>query len=349
MPQSKQWIKLYVELNHDPKIARLTWAQRGIWSALLALAGEFNDRDEDELETGRLDTLPNVAWHIRCDEGELREAVGAMIGLGMVEALSEGPDEVLFLVNYGRRQATPDSAKPSAVTERVKRHRNARRARRNDSVTTLQADVTTREEEGDKDTDLEVDEEQTAQSGAPAPPLSSSLSSSGDLSLEDLVVEVFGGIRQTDRGRIKAFVEAYGEDEVRFALDEADAQSKPTWPYIRGILENRRIERQDLDDLRQEDPDPLPGVPARASPACEFDWAAVRERVSSGELFLDGSYPVTRDDKTLVVAVSNAYAKDWLENRLYADLQRAASDVAGQKLALRFIIGQNGNGHMARV
>ena len=71
----KTWIKLYTEINRDPDIGTLTWAQRGIWSALLALAGEIDDRDENEQETGRLDTSTRVAWSIRCDLAELDEAI----------------------------------------------------------------------------------------------------------------------------------------------------------------------------------------------------------------------------------------------------------------------------------
>jgi len=203
------------------------------------------------------------------------------------------------------------------------------------------------DEDTDEDVDVDADTDEmhahdSAQSGADAPSLASSLSSSDDLSLEDMVVDLFGQIRQTDHGRIREFVRVYGEDEVRFALLEAQAQGIPKWPYIRGILENRRIERQDLADLRQIDPEEEspPAHAARASPTCDFDWPAVVEQVPRSA-FLDGSYPVTCEESTLVVAVRNVYAKDWLENRLYGDLQRATSNVAGRKLALKFVIGRN--------
>jgi hypothetical protein len=115
----KTWVKLYTEVNHDPAIGTLTWAQRGIWAALLALAGEIDDRDEAQAETGALDTLPNIAWRLRCDEGELGEAVEAFVERNMVDER----DGILYITHYGSRQRRPPSAKPDAVKDRVQRHR----------------------------------------------------------------------------------------------------------------------------------------------------------------------------------------------------------------------------------
>lgn len=115
----KTWVKLYTEVNHDPAIGTLTWAQRGIWTALLALAGEIDDRDEYQAETGALDTLPNIAWRLRCDVGELRDAITAFAERNMVDER----DGVFYITHYGKRQRRPPSAKPEAVKERVQRHR----------------------------------------------------------------------------------------------------------------------------------------------------------------------------------------------------------------------------------
>ena len=56
----KSWVKLYTEINRDPKMAQFTWAQRGIWAALLALAGELDVRNGDGSESGELDTVENT-------------------------------------------------------------------------------------------------------------------------------------------------------------------------------------------------------------------------------------------------------------------------------------------------
>ena len=149
----KTWVKVYTEINRDPDIGTLTWAQRGIWTALLALAGEIDDRDEDERETGVLDTVQRVAWSIRCDTDELREAVSEFEERGMIAGDFDG---VLYLPNYPKRQGRPPSSRPTAVAERVQRHRDKSKAECNDVTGSVQRGVTP----SDTDTDTEADKKQ---------------------------------------------------------------------------------------------------------------------------------------------------------------------------------------------
>ena len=53
---------------------------------------------------------------------------------------------------------------------------------------------------------------------------------------------------------------------------------------------------------------------------------------------------VSYEDGALVVGVHTAYAKDWLENRLYASIQHTVSDIAQRTITLRFIVQRNNNG-----
>jgi len=164
----KTWVKLYTEINRDPDMGTLSWAHRGIWQALLALCGEIDDRDEEEKETGRLDTLPRVAWSIRCDERELSGAIEAFEERGMVTTSEDG---CLWLVNYPKRQARSPSSRPSAIAERVKRHRDKTKADGNEDVTTLHRAVTPSDSDPDPDTDTEGDtDKDIAASAAPPPP-----------------------------------------------------------------------------------------------------------------------------------------------------------------------------------
>ena len=158
----KSWVKLYTEILDDPDQGTLSWAQRGMWSALLALAGKLDHREgERDTETGRLDTVDRIAWHLRCDPCELEEAVAAFTERGMVEER----DGVLYLPNYAKRQARPVSARRNAVAQRVRAHRERQAEERNEDVTTLQDDVTSvqrgvtpsdSETDSDTDTDSEV-------------------------------------------------------------------------------------------------------------------------------------------------------------------------------------------------
>lgn len=164
----KSWVKLYTESNRDPKIGTLTWAERGIWAAVLCLAGEIDDRDAEGAETGALDTLDNVAWHLRCDAGELAGAVEAFTERGMIDER----DGVLFVTNYTQRQGRPPSSRPALVAERVKRHRERVTPTAdetcNEGVTRVQRGVTPSDSETDADSEAETEGGATPQT-APAP------------------------------------------------------------------------------------------------------------------------------------------------------------------------------------
>ena len=152
----KTWVKVYTEINRDPDIGTLTWAQRGIWTALLALAGEIDHRGEDEQETGYLDTIDRVAWSIRCDLEELEEAIQAFEQRGMV---ARDPDGMMFVPNYPKRQGRPPSSRPSAVAKRVKRHRAKVAEECNDVTGSVQRGVTPSDTDTDPDTEADTDTE----------------------------------------------------------------------------------------------------------------------------------------------------------------------------------------------
>jgi hypothetical protein len=133
----KQWIKLSTDIIDDPKMGSLEWAEWGMWVAFLALAGKLDHRDRKENETGQLDTVDNIAWHLRTAGMALEGVIQKFIGLGMMH---EDKDGVLFISNYAKRQMKPPSDRRVRVKDRVKRHRATKETGSNESVTPLQAD-----------------------------------------------------------------------------------------------------------------------------------------------------------------------------------------------------------------
>lgn len=141
----RTWVKLYTETNRDPKIGTLTWAQRGIWAALLALAGELDDQDEGQ-PTGMIGTVEDIAWRIRCGVDELTEALTLFEKrdmayreyVGLTPHTEPGDLHIWYITHFQQRQERPPSEQPAAVTERVKRHRE----RAATSAKTLQNPVT---------------------------------------------------------------------------------------------------------------------------------------------------------------------------------------------------------------
>ncbi|MBM3190174.1 MAG: chromosomal replication initiator protein DnaA, partial [Chloroflexi bacterium] len=64
---------------------------------------------------------------------------------------------------------------------------------------------------------------------------------------------------------------------------------------------------------------------------------------STFETWLSHARGLSWEDGVLVVGVHNAYAKDWLENRLYGAIQEVVSKVARRTAIIRFIVHRNGD------
>jgi chromosomal replication initiator protein len=62
------------------------------------------------------------------------------------------------------------------------------------------------------------------------------------------------------------------------------------------------------------------------------------------DTWVSPTHSISYEDGVLVVGVRSAYAKDWLDNRLYAVIQRTATEVAGRTISVRFIVRRNGPG-----
>jgi len=213
----RTWVKLYTEINRDPKIGTLTWAQKGIWSALLALAGEIDAEDESGQRTGALDTVDNIAWRLRCDEAELSEAMDTFAERGMAIEDDAG---IWYLPNFANRQARAPSQRRDAVRARVQQHRAKVTFHCNEDVTTLRQAVTPSE----SDTDTEAE----AESEPPVPAMAG---------IMHCVEEMFG-LNAMNAEKATDLADEYGPDALSYALTEAHEHGAPKWAYVRAILEN---------------------------------------------------------------------------------------------------------------
>lgn len=121
------WIKLWLESLDDPKLTKLSLAERGAWWGLLSLAGKCNAGGK--LETGgeALDMNDIAdALHIRTPEEiqALHSMVSKLLQRG---ALSQNENHILTIVHWGDRQKVPKSSTPEAIADRVKRFRDKQR------------------------------------------------------------------------------------------------------------------------------------------------------------------------------------------------------------------------------
>lgn len=254
----KEWVKLYTEIIRDPDIGTLSWAHRGIWAALLALAGEIDDRDDEGMETGRLDTRENVAWYLRCSPQELDEALAEFIPREMIHEA----DGVLWVTHFPERQARPPSARPEAVSERVKRHRNKAKASAkrdgnepetevkrecNEDVTTLHREcnepVTTLEkkridtEKNRKESDQQ--QQHARASPGPAPPAAAAADADADGSRFALVAREY----ELATGNLAG---PYAQDRIREVADSG--LTLDLLRQCRAVMQQRRDNGQRIND-----------------------------------------------------------------------------------------------------
>jgi chromosomal replication initiator protein len=61
------------------------------------------------------------------------------------------------------------------------------------------------------------------------------------------------------------------------------------------------------------------------------------------DTWVKNTQAISYEDGVLVVGVHSAYAKDWLENRLYSTIQRTVTGIAERTVSLRFVVQRNGN------
>src|SRR5512141_2707954 len=59
------------------------------------------------------------------------------------------------------------------------------------------------------------------------------------------------------------------------------------------------------------------------------------------ETWVRGTALLKQEDGALVVGVPNAYAKDWLENRLLGTVRRTLSSLMGHAVDVRFVVANN--------
>lgn len=116
------WIKMWLEALDDPKLTRLSLAERGAWWGLLELAGKCSAGGK--LISGEVGLdIDEIADALHIKTSEDRQALESMITKMGKRGSLRWNDNILFVVHYEERQRIPPSARPEAVAERVRLHR----------------------------------------------------------------------------------------------------------------------------------------------------------------------------------------------------------------------------------
>ncbi|MBA7468382.1 hypothetical protein ES707_03630 [subsurface metagenome] len=121
------WIKMWLEALDDPKLTRLSLAEKGAWWGILKLAGKC-DAGGKLLSGGQgLDT-DEIADALHIKTSEDRQSLETMIGKMKIRgSLKWNENNTLTVIHWEERQRIPPSARPEAIADRVRRYRERRK------------------------------------------------------------------------------------------------------------------------------------------------------------------------------------------------------------------------------
>jgi len=120
------WIKVWVAALDDPKIVRLSLAERGAWWGLLKLTRKCEDGGKGGklLSGGQGLDMDEIADALHIKSSEDRQALESMIDKMEKRGSLRWNKNILTVVHWEERQKIPPSARPEAVAERVRLHRD---------------------------------------------------------------------------------------------------------------------------------------------------------------------------------------------------------------------------------
>lgn len=117
------WAKMWLEALDDPKLTRLTLAERGAWWGVLQLAGKC-DAGGKLLSGGQGLDMDEIADALHIKTSDDRQALESMIAkMEKRSSLKWNENNTLTVLHWEERQRIPPSARPEAVAERVRRFR----------------------------------------------------------------------------------------------------------------------------------------------------------------------------------------------------------------------------------
>jgi len=118
---------MWVEALDDPKLTRMSLAERGAWWGLLKLARKCDDAGGKLLSGGQGLDIDEIADALHIKTSEDRQALESMLDKMEKRGSLKWNDGILMIVHWEERQRIPPSARPEAVAERVRLFRERKK------------------------------------------------------------------------------------------------------------------------------------------------------------------------------------------------------------------------------
>ena|GEM_PF-2485428 len=120
------WIKTWLEGLDDPKLTRLSLAERGAWWGILQLAGKCDAGGKILSGSVGLD-MDEIADALHVKTSDDRQALESMIAKMEKRGSLKRENNILTVIHWEERQRIPPSARPEAIADRVRRYRDRRK------------------------------------------------------------------------------------------------------------------------------------------------------------------------------------------------------------------------------
>lgn len=121
------WIKTWLEGLDDPKLTRLSLAERGAWWGILQLAGKCDAGGKILSGSVGLD-MDEIADALHVKTSDDRQALESMVAkMEKRGSLKWNENNILTVIHWEERQRIPPSARPEAIADRVRRYRDRRK------------------------------------------------------------------------------------------------------------------------------------------------------------------------------------------------------------------------------
>lgn len=216
------WIKLYLEILDDPKVARLNDHLWRRFFELCVIAGATPTRD------GVLPPVFDMAWKLRTDEDALTTDLEQLSRAGLVEYIQQIPPlEGQWIVkNFAKRQsAISDLSRKQAERKRLSR--------------TVTAGVTNRDLEEEEDIEEDIDKDKDRETEVEVKSLFPTSAASTNFSVEIFKVyeKEIGMITPFIRDELIDCQNTYGAEWIKEAISEAAKNNARSWKYCLAILE----------------------------------------------------------------------------------------------------------------